>query len=165
MDGRVTIKALADALGVSKTAIRNYMDDEFRAKHTAKDDKGVITIDSEGCKLLSENFGKQAVNTGKQTPETEVLAIPRSVWQLMEDQLREKDEQLRVKDQQIADLTSTVRAQAESLQAAQALHAGTMQQMLPEQSESTVVVEGSADEEPPAEPPRRWKVFDWFRGK
>lgn len=135
MDGRVTIKALADALGVSKTAIRNYMDDEFRAKHTAKDDKGVITIDSEGCKLLSENFGKQTANTEKHSLETEVLAIPRSVWQLMEDQIREKDEQLRIKDLQIADLTSAVKSQAQSINAdRQNALAGTMQQFLPDTS-------------------------------
>ena len=148
MDGRVTIKALADALGVSKTAIRNYMDEDFREKHTAKDDKGVITIDSDGCKLLSENFGKQTVNTGKTSPETEVLAIPRSVWQLMEDQLREKDEQLRIKDQQIADLTAAVKSQAQSINADRhnAL-AGTLQPML------------SGEETPPAEPPapkKKW---------
>lgn len=151
MDGRVTIKALADALGVSKTAIRNYMDEDFRAKHTAKDDKGVITIDSEGCKLLSENFGKQTVNTGKATPETEVLAIPRSVWQLMEEQLREKDEQLRVKDQQIADLTAAVKSQAQSINADR--HntlAGTLQPML------------GGGEQPPAEteePRKKWAFW------
>lgn len=150
MDGRVTIKALADALGVSKTAVRNYMDDEFRAKYTAKDDKGVITIDSEGCKLLSENFGKQTVNTGKPSPESEVLAIPRSVWQLMEDQLREKDEQLRIKDQQIADLTAAVKSQAQSINADR--HntlAGTLQPML------------SDAETPPAEPPTQKKKWFW----
>lgn len=135
-----TIKQLADALGVSKTAIRNYMDDDFRAKYTAKDDKGVITITPDGCKLLSENIGKQAENTGKADPETELLTIPRSVWHLMEDQIREKDEQLRIKDQQIADLTAAVKSQAQSINADRhnAL-AGTLQPMLessdPEPSE------------------------------
>lgn len=140
MDGKRTIKQLADELGVSKTWIRSYMDDDFRAKHTAKDDKGVITISPDGCKLLSENIGKQAENTGKSNPETELLTIPRSVWQLMEDQIREKDEQLRVKDQQIADLTAAVKSQAQSINADRhnAL-AGTLQPMLeasdPEPSE------------------------------
>lgn len=44
-----TIKQIADEIGVSKTAIRNYMDDDFRAKYTAKDDKGVITITPMGA--------------------------------------------------------------------------------------------------------------------
>lgn len=135
-----TIKQLADALGVSKTAIRNYMDDDFRVKFTAKDDKGVITITPDGCKLISENIGKQAENTAKNNPETELLTIPRSVWQLMEEQIREKDEQLRVKDQQIADLTAAVKSQAQSINADRhTALAGTLQPMLessnPEPSE------------------------------
>lgn len=131
-----TIKQIADEIGVSKTAVRNYMDDDFRAKYTAKDDKGVITITPEGCKVLSENIGKQTENTAKQFPETELLTIPRSVWQLMEDQIREKDEQLKVKDQQIADLTAAVKSQAQSINADRHNElAGTMQHMLPEHSE------------------------------
>ena len=85
-----TIKQIADEIGVSKTAIRNYMDDDFRAKYTAKDDKGVITITPDGCKLLSENIGKQSENPGKNNPETELLTIPRSVWQLMEERIGRK---------------------------------------------------------------------------
>ena len=115
MAGNMTIKALADSLGVSKTAIRNYMTDDFRAKYTAKDSKGVITITPEGCKLVSANFGKEPGTSAKQNPETELITIPLSVWKLMEDQLREKDEQLRVKDQQLADLTAAVRSQADSI--------------------------------------------------
>ena len=104
-----TIKEVADALGVSKTAIRNYMDAEFRAKHTEKNDKGVITITPEGCKLLSENIGKQPENTGKQFSETALITIPRSVMTLLEEQIREKDEQLRQKDKQIIKVVSGVR--------------------------------------------------------
>lgn len=112
-----TIKEVADALGVSKTAIRNYMDAEFRAKHTEKNDKGVITITPEGCKLLSENIGKQPENTGKQFSETALITIPRSVMTLLEEQIREKDEQLRQKDKQIEDLTEALKAQAQSINA------------------------------------------------
>lgn len=112
-----TIKQLADELGVSKTAIRNYMTEDFRAKHTEKDDKGVITITAVGCKVISENLHKEAETTEKKFPESETLTIPVSVWQLMETQIREKDEQLKAKDQQIADLTATVKAQAQSINA------------------------------------------------
>lgn len=127
-----SIKQIADELGVSKTWVRNYMDDDFRAKYTAKDDKGVITISPDGCKVLSENIGKQVENPGKNDPETELLAIPRSVWQLMEDQIREKDEQLKAKDQQIADLTAAIKAQAQSINADRHNElAGTLQHNLP----------------------------------
>lgn len=154
MDGKRTIKQLADELGVSKTWIRSYMDDAFRAKYTAKDDKGVITISPEGCKLLSENIGKQTENTGNASPETELLTIPRSVWQLIEDQIREKDEQLKVKDQQIADLTAAVKSQAQSINADRhnAL-AGTLQPML----------ENSNPE--PSEQQKKPGFFARFRGR
>lgn len=149
-----TIKQVADEFGVSKTAIRNYMDDNFRAKYTAKDDKGVITITPDGCKVLSENIGKQAENPGKNNPETELLTIPRSVWQLIEDQIREKDEQLKVKDQQIADLTAAVKSQAQSINADRhnAL-AGTLQPML----------ENSNPE--PSEQQKKPGFFARFRGR
>ena len=112
-----TIKQIADELGVSKTAVRNYMDDDFREKYTTKDDKGVIAITPDGCKVLSENIGKQPENTANNNPESQFVTIPLSVWELLEAQLREKDEQLRVKDQQIADLTEAVKSQAQSINA------------------------------------------------
>ena len=123
-----TIKQLADELGVSKTAIRNYMDDDFRAKYTAKDHKGVITISPEGCKVLSENIGNQTENTAKQFAETELVTIPRSVLTMLEEQLREKDAQIK-------DLTETVKAQAQSINADRHNElAGTLQHQLPEKA-------------------------------
>ena len=124
-----TIKQLADELGVSKTAVRNYMTEEFREKHTEKDCKGVILVSADGCKLIAESFGKTE-NNRKENSETELCTIPRSVLTMLEEQLQAKDEQLAAKDAQIADLTATVRAQSESLHAEQALHAGTMQKQL-----------------------------------
>lgn len=113
-----TIKELADSIGVSKTAIRNYMDDDFRAKYTAKDSKGVITITPEGCELLSENFEKQPENTANNSPETELCTIPVSVLKTLQDQLA-------AKDKQIEELTKL-------LDQEQQLHAGTITQALPE---------------------------------
>ena len=121
-----TIKQIADELGVSKTAIRNYMDDDFRAKHTEKDSKGVITISADGCKLLSENIGKQTENSAKEFAKTELLTIPRFIY---DDLL----EQLAKKDQQIADLTEAVKSQAQSINADRHNElAGTMQKSLPD---------------------------------
>lgn len=119
-----TIKQLADLLGVSKTAVRNYLSDDFRTKYTAIDHKGVITISAEGCKLVAaflERSDKLTENTEKKfsgtSENTENITIPKVVWQLMEEQLREKDEQLAKKDQQIADLTAAVKSQAQSINA------------------------------------------------
>ena len=140
-----TIKQLADEIGVSKTAVRNYMDDDFRAKYTAKDDKGVITITPEGCKVLSENIGKQTDNTAKQFPETELLTIPRFIY---EDLLA----QLATKDKQISDLTAAVNAQAQSINADRHNElAGTLRPML----------EDGTQEVP--EQRKKTGLFGWFR--
>ena len=123
-----TIKQLADELGVSKTAIRNYMDDDFRAKYTEKDSKGVITISADGCKLLSENIGKQTENSAKEFSKTELLTIPKFIY---DDLL----EQLAKKDRQISDLTEAVKSQAQSINADRYNElAGTLRHQLPAKS-------------------------------
>lgn len=143
-----TIKQLADELGVSKTAIRNYMDDDFRAKYTAKDSKGVITITPEGCKLISENFSKPAENPAKQVPET----VSGDMVLLLQTTIETLRQQLEVKDRQIAELTRLA-------DQAQRLHAGTMQ-ALPEGSSEPAPAVPSApiiepDSEPSAQSPKR----------
>ena len=133
----MTIKELADTLGVSKTAIRNHIDENFRSNHMESTAKGVFVIDPDGCKVVAALMGRldklpqYSEKKFAETPETsENITIPRSVLQLMEDQLREKDEQLKVRDQQIADLTAAVKAHAQSINAAsQNTLAGTMKQL------------------------------------
>ena len=152
MDGRLTIKALADALGVSKTAIRNYMNDEFRAKHTAKDDKGVITIDPEGCKLISENLGREPGTTGKQSAETEFVTIPRSVLTMMEKQIEHLEEELAKERQHSRDQADQLAALAIR---AQDLHAGTIKKQLsPAEEESSIHVQTETEA-----PRRKWWPF------
>ncbi len=68
-----TIKELADALGVSKTAVRKYMTPEFRSEHVKTTENGVITIDSDGCKLVAmhlQRTEKLTETTANQFPET-----------------------------------------------------------------------------------------------
>lgn len=170
----IAIKAFADAAGRSQQAIYKQINTRLAPYVHEKDGQKFIER-----RALAEVFGigdikpNQPQKTAEQrNVEQRLYANMQAMIDMLQDQIRvkdqqmeEKDRQLAAKDKQIENLTETVRAQAESLQAAQALHAGTMQQMLPEQSESTVVVEDVADEEPPAEPLRKWKVFDWFRGK
>ncbi len=53
---RRTIKQLADELGVSKTAIRKYMTEDFRSNHVETNRNGVFTIDSAGCAHIAQDF-------------------------------------------------------------------------------------------------------------
>lgn len=167
----MTIKELADTLGVSKTAVRKHMSEDFRANYTEKDRKEVITIREDGCKLIAEMMGRsdklpqQSENKFAETPET--ITIPRVVWLALERQLQEKDDQLKAKDLQIADLTATVRAQAQGVNQAQALHAGTMQQQL---TAGTGSEEAAADVVADVTEPQKKKrtlaeLFSWLSGK
>lgn len=137
----MTIRELADLLEVSKTAIRKYMTDDFRAKHTKVDHNKAIVIDPDGCKVVADAMGRtdklfppKEENTPKKEETDEYITIPRSVLSLLENQLREKDiqltAQLAAKDAQIADLVDTIKSMSHSVQSAQALHAGTIQAQL-----------------------------------
>lgn len=163
-----TIKELADALGVSKTAVRKYMTEEFRCEHTETNRNGVITIDSDGCKLIAMHLGrteKLAESTENKIPEAEKttenpenLVIPRVVWDALQEQLKvkdlqieEKDRQLAAKDQQILNLTQLA-------DHAQKLHAGSLQQLLPDGEPAAAVDVESAPEEQPRK--RKW-AWPW----
>lgn len=141
-----TIKQLADELGVSKTAIRNCMDADFRAKYTEKNSKDAITISAEGCKLISEKYRKSAEKTENEIPKTGENAVSGDMVALLQTTIETLREQLAVKDRQIAELTRLA-------DQAQALHAGTIKQALPEgSSEPAATVEPAPE---PSEPPKR----------
>lgn len=132
-----TIKQLADELGVSKTAVRKYMTEEFRTEHTANRGGNIIVIDSAGCKLIAESFRKPPETSANQFPETSENQGLRDEIAFLREQLGIKDQQIAAKDRQIdalteqnSQLTSALEHTTESLHAAQALHAGTMQKQL-----------------------------------
>lgn len=153
-----TIKQLADSLGVSKTAIRKYLTPEFRAKYTANQTGNSIVIDDEGCKLIAETFRKPAESfrkppqtTANLEPETTGNQVSGDVVALLQSTIAALQLQLEVKDRQIAELTETLKTQAASLQAAQALHAGTMHQMMLNPAEEPVQARQEPVEAPEGE--------------
>ena len=139
-----TIKELADELGVSKTAVRKHMTEDFRAAHTANLPGNIIGIDDAGCKLLAESLRKPLQTTGNQFPETPettgnqpVAASDHPLYTILREDLAAKNrqidqlmDQLKTKETEILNLTEALKTAQASLQAAQALHAGTMQQQL-----------------------------------
>ena len=139
-----TIKELADELGVSKTAVRKHMTEDFRAAHTANLPGNIIGIDDAGCKLLAESLRKPLQTTGNQFPETPettgnqpVAASDHPLYAILREDLAAKNrqidqlmDQLKTKETVVLNLTEALRDAQSSLKAAQALHAGTMQQQL-----------------------------------
>lgn len=143
-----TIKQLADALGVSKTAVRNVMDDDFRAKYTEKDSKGVIRISPDGCKVISEYYRKTAEKPENEIPKTAENAVSGDMVALLQTTIETLQKQLEVKDKQIEHLTRLA-------DQAQALHAGTIKQALPEgSSEPAATVEPAPETSAPKK--KRW---------
>lgn len=160
-----SIKELADALGVSKTAIRKHMTPEIRCEHTETDRNGVITIDSAGCKLIAESMGRSeklsetTENKFSETPESsENLVIPKVVWDALQAQLATLQAQLTTKDQQIKELSKIA-------DQAQQLHAGEIQQLRLEagklQDEPAVDVQQAE----PEQMKRRGGFFAWLKGE
>ena len=111
------------------------------------------------------------------SPENELLRETiealRAQLSVKDEQLSAKDEQLAAKDKQLADLTAALlsaqeqhKALTDALTAAQALHAGTIQERL------TVAEQPSADEvtvpvgeAPPEQPPKKRGFFARIFGK
>lgn len=153
-----TIKELADELGVSKTAIRKYMTDEFRAAYVTEEN-GVLYISDDGANQLEslrklpqtiENqFAETTENSPQTTENAEIIEMLRATLNTLQAQLDEKDKQIAAKDRTIeslnhrlADMTASNRDlfaslsdTTKSLQAAQALHAETMLQLTTEKPE------------------------------
>lgn len=155
-----TIKQIADEIGVSKTAIRKKMPPEVKTKFT-ETRNNVIYILPEGESLIKSAFSGRVVETKfPGVSENQFPGVSGEVSTLitiLQNELDAKNRQLDAKDKQIGELTAALEHTSASLQAAQALHAGTMrQQLLPESSADT---DSGATEEPPA---KRRGFFGWL---
>jgi AcrR family transcriptional regulator len=121
-----TIRQIADEIGVSKQAVYK----RYKGKlHTvcapyAHTEQGVLYLSEQAETLIKQDFLKADRSNGavsEQLKEADVV----SVLQATIDTLQE---QLEVKDQQIEKLTEALLAAQKTAAAAQALHAGMIQQ-------------------------------------
>ena len=126
-----TIKQIADELGVSKEAIRKRLP-SIPPTSLTTGKRNAIMIDETGKLLLQalvSGSGESRLPTDNRTdyqPDCQPEAVKTVPWEVYED-LRK---QLEVKDEQIKSLSDALLAAQQSAQAAQALHAGTMQTKL-----------------------------------
>lgn len=115
------VKELAFLCEVSEQAIRAWC----RRNHVAKQGKAGFVIDSEVEQAILSYYhvdlGNKVAQDSKPA-ETGEKAVP---WAVYED-LRA---QLAIKDKQISDLSEALLQAQKAAQAAQALHAGTLQQI------------------------------------
>ena len=132
----VTIAEISVECGVSEQAIRAWC----RRNHVAKDAKGSFAItESQKSAIYQHYLGvdrKQVSQPAKASCET-CETSETALITMLQRELDRKSEQLAVKDKQIAELnerlsecSAALLAAQQTAQAAQALHAGTIQQQL-----------------------------------
>ena len=141
-----SIKEIAVDCGVSEQAVRAWC----RRNHVAKDAKASFAIDETTKTLIYQHYGaierKQVSQHAKpscETSETTLISMLQSELEHKNQQLEAKDEQIRELNARLAEVSSALVAAQQTAQAAQALHAGTIQQQL---TSGTDQSEGSGDE-------------------
>lgn len=138
MNGK-TIRQIAEELGVSKQAVhqkRKQPSMSTALQPFTSTVNGTVYISEEGVTILKRAFsenGNEAVadkfteSVNKQNDD--LLSVLTRTVELLQEQLKAKDSQIKAKDEQIMALTAALESTTASLQAAQALHAGTLQQL------------------------------------
>lgn len=120
-----TIKQVAKDLNVSKETVR---------KQVPNLTPNMVTTGVNRCYLISaegvEIIRKRIATTNINISDNQVPNNWHSVLRLLEKQNEQLSNELEIKNKQIADLSAALERTAESLQAAQALHGGTIQKQL-----------------------------------
>lgn len=93
-----TVKELADEIGVSKTAIRNKMTDEFRSKWVRTipvNGVQTLVITGEGINIIKSRFrGDNQTENKSQTKVSDQSSVIQVEFDFLQQQLREKDIQI-----------------------------------------------------------------------
>lgn len=156
----LTVKQFAEQAGVSTQRIYQLLTKSLQ--EFCKVENGTKYISVDGLKVFDKEPMQEVAKDLQDLarPETELL---RETIEALRQQLTVKDEQLAAKDKQIGDLTSALvsaqeqhKALTDALTAAQALHAGTIQDRLTERSGgSETGEEGAVASVVPNEEPAR----------
>lgn len=136
----ITVKQIADELGIDKQRVYRYIKQNHI--NEAVQNGQVKWYDDAVLSLVKSAFLEDEPHQMKRS-EPLHDAVNDTVLDAVLQQLKTKDEQIAALQLQVTQLTTALENTTASLKAAQALHAGTMQQALTEsanQSESTVHV-------------------------
>ena len=171
-----TIRQIADEIGVSKQAVfkkikREPLSTSLQGLTATVDGRLMVEVDGE--KLIKQAFSEIAPSTtdnqltvvdglvdGASTPNAEktaevdgVISVLQSTIDTLQGQLEVKDRQIEQQAQTITRLTDALAAAQQTAAAAQALHAGTIQQQL-------ITGEAGVDQQEP-EQKKSWfsKIF------
>ena len=143
-----TIKQIADEIGVSKQTVYK----RYKGKlHTvcapyAHTEQGVLYIEEQGETLIKQDFLQKERSNGEVLEQSEnvgVIAVLQTTIDTLQGQLAIKDKQIEDLNARLSESNAALVAAQQTAQAAQALHAGTIQQQL---TSGTDQSEGSGDE-------------------
>ena len=169
-----TIRQIADEIGVSKQAVfkkikREPLSTSLQGLTATVDGRLMVEVDGE--KLIKQAFSEIAPSTtdnqltvvdglvdGASTPNAEktaevdgVISVLQATIDTLQGQLEVKDRQIEQQAQTITRLTDALAAAQQTAAAAQALHAGTIQQQL-------ITGEAGTDQQEPEQ------KKSWFSG-
>ena len=166
-----TIRQIADEIGVSKQAVYK----RFKGKlHTvcapyAHTEQGVLYIEEQGETLIKQDFLQDNCFNGahtyahtersievplEYTENDKIITVLQATIDTLQGQLAVKDKQIEELNARLAESSAALVAAQQTAQAAQALHAGTIQQQLAGETEAD-------QQSPEAEQKRSWfrKLF------
>ena len=127
-----TIKQIADEIGVSKTAVRKQIAN-LGLRSSLRKNGNQFAIDKHEETLILKAFSEKTQNKNANQTQTKTQTANHEVSDLVCVLQRTIDTlqgQLAIKDKQIEDLSEALKSAQQTAAAAQALHAGTMQQQL-----------------------------------
>ena len=142
-----TIKQIADEIGVSKqTVYKRYKGKLYTVcAPYAQTEQGVLYIEEQGETLIKQDFLQKECSIGahtyahtersngavlEQSENAGVVAVLQTTIDTLQGQLAIKDKQIEELNARLAEVSSALVAAQQTAQAAQALHAGTIQQQL-----------------------------------
>lgn len=126
------IKQIADEIGVSKTAVRKQIAN-LGLRSSLRKNGNQFAIDKHEETLILKAFSEKTQTKNANQTQTKTQTANHEVSDLVCVLQRTIDTlqgQLAIKDKQIEDLSEALKSAQQTAAAAQALHAGTMQQQL-----------------------------------
>ena len=138
-----TIRQIADEIGVSKQAVYKRYKGKLHTvcapyTHT---EQGVLYLSEQAETLIKQDFLKDDRSNGahtersigavpEQSQEAGVVAVLQDTIDTLQGQLEVKDRQIEELNARLAEVSAALLAAQQTAAAAQALHAGTIQQQL-----------------------------------
>ena len=134
-EGMKTIRQIADEIGVSKTAVSKQIAN-LGLRSGLRKNGNQFAIDEHQEALIKRAFSEKSqteIENQTQTENREVgdlVCVLQDTIDTLQGQLEVKDRQIEQQAQTITRLTDALAAAQQTAAAAQALHAGTIQQQL-----------------------------------